>query len=117
MKSPAQSASQIGYASRKARLLRKSTGNTAGIITVMERTEIERTIIEVIHSQKTLPEDAVRPEATLAEAGIDSLDALNILFELEEKFAISIPDPEAKSIRSIADLVRVVESLLAQKTS
>jgi acyl carrier protein len=81
----------------------------------MERSEIERTIIEVIHSQKTLPEDAVTASATLAEAGIDSLDALNILFELEEKFAISVPDQEARSIRSVGDLTRIVETLLAQK--
>lgn len=83
----------------------------------MERAEIERTIIEVIHSQKTLPADAVTPDATLADAGIDSLDALNILFELEETFAISVPDQEAKSIRSVADLVHIVESRLAQKNS
>ena len=81
----------------------------------MHRDEIERKILAIIHEQKTMPDDAVLSAASLADAGIDSLDALNILFALEETFAIEIPDTTAKSIRTLEDMTNVVSQLVAQK--
>lgn len=82
----------------------------------MERNEIERRILEIIHEQKTLDPDAVSVDSSLAEAGIDSLDALNILFGLEEAFAIEIPDTRAKSIRTLGEMTDTVVELLAEKS-
>ena len=49
----------------------------------------------------------------LADAGIDSLDALTILFAIEEHFRITIPDERARSMTTFGDMVDVVESLVA----
>ncbi|HVT43301.1 MAG TPA: phosphopantetheine-binding protein [Thermoanaerobaculia bacterium] len=78
----------------------------------MERTDIEREVISIIRDQKTMPEEAIDPQMPLAEAGIDSLDALNILFAIEEKFGITIPDEKARAIRTLTDMVDTVDSLL-----
>jgi acyl carrier protein len=76
----------------------------------MTRSELEKTVLEIVRDQKTLPEN-IDPTASLRDAGIDSLDSLSILFALEERFKISIPDELARSITSLADMVNVIEQL------
>jgi len=82
----------------------------------MTRDEIEKKVVAIIHGQKTLPPDSISRSTLLAEAGIDSLDALSILFELEETFAISIPDDRAKEIKTLDDMVSAIEEQLATGT-
>ena len=62
------------------------------------------------------PLDSVRPESTLEELGIDSLDRLNILFELEGEFDIVINDEQAKTVTSVREMIDGIEQLLAAKT-
>lgn len=78
----------------------------------MDRAEIERKLLAIIHVQKTLPPDAIAPDTVLSDVGIDSLDALSILFAVEEQFGVSIPDARARSIRTLDDMVAAVQELL-----
>ncbi|HVR42464.1 MAG TPA: acyl carrier protein [Thermoanaerobaculia bacterium] len=80
----------------------------------MTRDELQHRILEVVREQKTLPESPLTPETPLADLGIDSLDALNILFALEEAFEITIPDEQSRGIRTLGDLVDVIESQQSQ---
>jgi len=79
----------------------------------MTRAEIERMLIEIVRKEKDIPEEKLRPETPLAEAGIDSLDALTILFAIEEEFKISIPDDRARGMNTFGDMIDIVESMLA----
>ncbi|HKO59382.1 MAG TPA: acyl carrier protein [Thermoanaerobaculia bacterium] len=78
----------------------------------MERAEIERKLIEIVRSEKQIPDDKLTPGTALADAGVDSLDALTILFAIEEQFGISIPDDKARAIKTFGDMIDAVESLL-----
>lgn len=78
----------------------------------MTREEIEQKIIAIIHEQKTLPEHAIDRTTPLSEAGIDSLDALSILFALEETFGVSIPDDRARQIRTLDDMIDTITTLI-----
>ena len=77
----------------------------------MTRDEIAAKLAELVRQEKDIPDDQLTPETVLAEAGIDSLDALTILFSIEEEFKISIPDDRAKAIKTFGDMIDVVESL------
>ena len=77
----------------------------------MTRAEIQQKLIEIVRQEKDLPDDKLSPEVPLADAGIDSLDALTILFAIEEQFHISIPDDKARAIKTFGDMVTVVEDL------
>ena len=77
----------------------------------MERAELEQKIEEILRQEKTLPAERINPQQPLSELGFDSLDALNLLFAIEEKFGVSIPDDQARSIRTMGDLANVVEGL------
>jgi acyl carrier protein len=79
----------------------------------MTRDEIVTQLLEVVRGEKEIAADKLTLETPLADAGIDSLDSLTILFAIEERFHISIPDEKARSIKTFGDMVDVVEGLLA----
>lgn len=78
----------------------------------MDRTEIERQITDIVRKQKTLPDEMIDSDTPLTELGYDSLDALNIIFDLEQTFGIEISDDEARAIRSVRLMVDAVEGHL-----
>jgi acyl carrier protein len=78
----------------------------------MTRAEIERKLVEIVRREKEIPEEKLRPETSLADAGIDSLDSLTILFAIEEELHISIPDDKARAMVTFGDMIDAVESML-----
>jgi acyl carrier protein len=79
----------------------------------MNRGEIEQKLIEIVRQEKPdLTADTLTPETALADAGIDSLDALTILFAIEETFKISIPDDRARAMKTFGDMVDAVVALI-----
>jgi acyl carrier protein len=78
----------------------------------MTRDEIVRALIEIVQKEKNIEAAVLTPETALADAGIDSLDALTILFAIEERFHISIPDEKARAMKTFGDMIDAVESLL-----
>jgi acyl carrier protein len=69
-------------------------------------------VIELLASVKHIPAASLSPDSMLADLGFDSLDTITVLFELESKFHISIPDEEARAIRSVRDVVEGVRKLI-----
>ena len=78
----------------------------------MTRDEIVRALIDIVRKEKNIEPEALTPETALADAGIDSLDSLTILFAIEETFHISIPDEKARAMKTFGDMVDAVESLV-----
>jgi len=77
----------------------------------MTRDQIQQQLIEIVRKEKEIPDDKLALDTPLAEAGIDSLDALTILFAIEEQFHISIPDDKARAMKTLGDMVNVVQEL------
>jgi acyl carrier protein len=82
----------------------------------MERDLTEKVIAEIA-SVKRIPTERINVDSTFEELSIDSLDATNLLFALEEEFGVSIPDAEARSIRNVRGAVEQVQRLLAAKST
>jgi len=77
---------------------------------------IER-VRNVIAASKRIPEEKVTIDSAFEELGIDSMDAVEILFALENEFEINIPDEEVKHVRNVRQMVEGVEKLLAAKAA
>jgi acyl carrier protein len=75
--------------------------------------ELAEKVLSVIASSKRIPRERVSLESTLEDLGMDSLDQLNLLFALESDFNISISDEEAKSIRTVREMVDGVRKLIS----
>jgi acyl carrier protein len=80
----------------------------------MTRDEIARKLVEIVQKEKHISDDKLTQDTALADAGIDSLDSLTILFAIEETFHISIPDDKARAIKTFGDMVNVVRQLLPE---
>jgi|HubBroStandDraft_6_1064221.scaffolds.fasta_scaffold3170769_1 acyl carrier protein len=75
--------------------------------------EVAGKIISMLAAIKHVPAEGITLDSSLQEMGIDSLDTFTLLFDLENEFHITIPDEEAKSIRTVNDVVEGVKKLIA----
>jgi acyl carrier protein len=76
---------------------------------------VEREVIAAIATAKKIPPDRITLDSTFEELGVDSLDSLTILFALEERFDIGIPDEAARGMRAVREVVDGLEQLLAAR--
>ena len=53
----------------------------------------------------------------LDELGIDSLGAITIMYELEDKLDVEIPNEVFDSLKIVNDIVSQLEQLMANKSS
>ncbi len=73
-------------------------------------------VIAAIAAVKRIPEERISLASTFEELGIDSLDGVEIVSELEEEFDISIPNEVAFEMRSVRDVVESLASALTVAT-
>jgi acyl carrier protein len=80
-----------------------------------------QTVLAAIAEVKHVSPEEIPLGASLADLGLDSLDTVTMLFELETRLDISIPDDAAKAVRTVQDVVdgvrRLVENPPAQAAS
>ena len=79
--------------------------------------DLEGRLIAMIATMKKVDGGAIGPATTFEALGLDSLDKINLSFEVEEAFGIEIPDASIGSIRTIGDMVEGVQVLVAAKAS
>ncbi len=77
-------------------------------------------IIKILKEHAEEEVAVVTPETTFKEMGIDSLGLVEIIFDLEEKFDITIPEPDEiegldSDFNCVGDVVKAVEGLIAAK--
>lgn len=76
---------------------------------------IQDRVLRVIATTRRVPLETVRPDSTFEELGIDSLDRINILFELEGEFDIEIDDEQAKQVTTLEQMVDGITKLVDAK--
>jgi acyl carrier protein len=69
-------------------------------------------VIAIVAAVKRVPVETIRTDSSLEELGIDSLDKINVLFELESEFNIDIPDEEARAIKTVGEIVERLDQVL-----
>ena len=73
--------------------------------------EIANRCIDIIAKSKSIPADTISLASTFDSLNIDSLDKINISFEVEEAFNIEIPDEALSTLRTVGDMVDGVTKL------
>jgi len=74
-------------------------------------------VLKAIATSKRIPLETVKIDSQFQELGIDSMDAVEILFALENEFDINIPDDEVRSVRDVRGMCEGVEKLVAAKAA
>ncbi|MDD5711819.1 MAG: acyl carrier protein [Smithellaceae bacterium] len=67
---------------------------------------LEEKVIDIICEQLEVTREECKLEASfIDDLGADSLDLVELIMEMEEKFGIAIADEELEKIRTIGDVV------------
>jgi acyl carrier protein len=83
----------------------------------MSEEAVGQRVIRVIAMNKKMAPEELSPATRFEDLKMDSLDALNMIFALEEEFDIDIPNEEASKMKSVEEAIHGVEELLKAKTS
>jgi acyl carrier protein len=68
----------------------------------------------VVVEQLNVSADEVKEDSKFVEdLGADSLDVVELVLALEEKFDIEIPDDQAEKIATVADAINFIEGTQA----
>lgn len=78
--------------------------------------EIEHAVIDIIAKEGSVPRDKVTLDATLQDLDVHSLDGVQIIFAIEDKFDIVVPEEQAQhATGTVRQLVDGVIQLVAAK--
>jgi len=84
--------------------------------------DVASDVIAIIAKKKRVEKPTVEINDRLQDLGLESLDAVEMIFDIEEKFDIQIPynantnNPRTE-FETVGDVVNAVEALVAQKKS
>uniref|UniRef100_A0A0A0K6W2 Acyl carrier protein n=1 Tax=Cucumis sativus TaxID=3659 RepID=A0A0A0K6W2_CUCSA len=72
---------------------------------------------EIIAKQLSLEQSAVIPQTKFSDLGADSLDTVEIMMALEERFGVSIGEGGAEGISTVQDAADLIEKVKASSAS
>jgi acyl carrier protein len=72
------------------------------------------TLQELLIKEYTLTREQLAPEAVLATLGVDSLGLIELMFQIEDRFGITLPEEKSPLLVTVGDLVAYVDGLVAQ---
>ena len=76
----------------------------------MTRQDIEKKVTDILVDKLGVEPEEVKSEADFREdlCG-DSLDLVMVVMEIEKDFSISVTDEEADQVKTVADIIGLVE--------
>jgi acyl carrier protein len=78
--------------------------------------QAQEKVCRVIAAQMGLETFEVTPDKTLlTELAMDSLDCVEMVMELEDRFEIEISDEEAEKCQTVQNVITLVDSKLSPK--
>ena len=68
-------------------------------------------LIALIASELSVSKEGIALETDLQDdLGADSLDAVELMMAVEDAFNVSIPDEDTQGMRTVGDILRLVEN-------
>ena len=77
--------------------------------------QIEEKLIAILAKKKKLDPTTITLDSTFEALGMDSLDAADLLFTVEDDFAIVVPDDAALAMRTVGQVVDGIRQLQAAR--
>lgn len=77
---------------------------------------VQDTIFDIISKEAGIDRSKISADSTLKDLEIQSLDAVQIIFEIEDHYKITLPDRDPNfDTESVKGLIDAVEKLVAEK--
>jgi acyl carrier protein len=75
-------------------------------------------ILDIVAQKAMIDRSKLAPEAKLTDLNVSSLDMVEVIFALEDKFGIQLPfnaNTSAADISTVGDVIKMVEKQLGEK--
>ena len=83
-------------------------------------TDLAGDVIAIIAKRVPGQKDDLNLTDKLTELGIESIDAIDMIFDLEERFGVEIPynaNSAQTDFATVGDIVRAIEQIVARKAA
>ena len=80
----------------------------------MTREEIQQDVLKIISNHLNISETEINDETQLTQIGADSLDKIEIVMLIEEKFDVNIDDTEVENVKTFEELVDLVTKKIGE---
>jgi acyl carrier protein len=74
--------------------------------------DLVNAVIMAISKQKGLDASRIDLNSTLPELGVNSLDAISIVYHIEDQFGIEVPNEMLADLTSVRDIVEKLSTLI-----
>jgi acyl carrier protein len=78
----------------------------------MTQDDIFRKVSEIIANRKGVQPSAIQLNQSFEELGMDSLDSVELISDLEEVYNVSIPNQELLAIKTVKEAVESLYKLV-----
>lgn len=85
------------------------------LMTDLQTKAVQDRILRIIIGSRDIDPASIKPETTLAQLNVESLDAVSIVFDIEAEFKVNIPDSEVYKLNTVGDVFACVERLLQDR--
>lgn len=75
------------------------------------------TLQDILVRDYGLERDRLTPDAALDTLGMDSLSLLELMFKIEDDFAVKIPGDPPSDLRTVRDVVAYIDGLIADRAA
>lgn len=75
-------------------------------------------ILDIVAQKALIDRSKLTPEVKLADLSVSSLDMVEVIFALEDKFGVQLPfnaNTSATDIKTVGDVIAMVEKQLTEK--
>jgi acyl carrier protein len=74
-------------------------------------------VVELISANNHIPPETVKMDSSFEDLGMDSLDGLTLINDLENEYNITLPNEEVVKIKSVRQAVDNLEKVLTAQES
>jgi acyl carrier protein len=68
---------------------------------------------DLLMKEYRLTREQLAPDALLATVGVDSLGLIELMFQIEDRFGISLPEEKPPLMVTVSDLVAYIDQIVA----
>ncbi|MDP3028385.1 MAG: acyl carrier protein [Deltaproteobacteria bacterium] len=72
---------------------------------------VQDQVMEIIANQLSVAKEEVTPQASfIDDLGADSLDLVELVMAMEEKFSVDIADEDAEKMKTVQDAINYIQA-------
>lgn len=77
--------------------------------------ELFKKIAEIIAENNHIPIETIKPESTFEELGMDSLDGITLINDLEKHYNLQVSNVEVVRVKSVQEAIESLEKVFNEQ--